>query len=335
MMELNQRKTSARPISTDNLLKIMHRHPLVPEQKLGDLSIVHETVPAGTPIEIVSMRNALFMGYRPWRIRLDVPIIIAKLKDKKHGVWMTDAPQELWQMEIAIRRLRGRALIGGLGLGVATYLALQRKQIEKVTTVERSRHVYQMVAPSAEPSHWRDKSEIILSDIFQFLSDLKPGRFDSAFLDTWQPTGEFAWTEHIVPLRRLCRGKIRNVVCWIEDEAANQMLSILHRVVDITRSDISMPPHYATIRDAARASGLRKRGKIGLNSSIDNALNIEQRNLGDPEVNLFVRKFLKPGTDSWERLFGEHWDRNFEAYKNRQKEREKNAEKKSSAHQAS
>src|SRR5690349_11941031 len=40
--------------------------------------------------------------------------------------WMSDSPNEIWEQIRAIRRLKGRVLIGGLGLGVMVKAALER-----------------------------------------------------------------------------------------------------------------------------------------------------------------------------------------------------------------
>src|ERR1051325_616371 len=134
-------------ISSKLIVKLLQLRPQVPAGKSGDVEITHRYTEVGEPVTVVSVRNSLMMGYKPLKIRFDVPILIRSLSQESEGTWMSDQPQELWQQDMAAKRLRGNVLIGGLGLGVASEFARLNPKVTDVTTVEIKRDIFALVSP--------------------------------------------------------------------------------------------------------------------------------------------------------------------------------------------
>ena len=279
------------------LAKLLANLPQVPDGKSGKMSVSHRTVKAGEPVVVVSWRNGLFMGQQPTKFRFSHPITIRSLVEKDRGVWMTDQPQEIWQMRDAVSKARGNVLIGGLGLGAISHLIpTMGTNVDSVTTVERSQDIANIVAP------YIAKQTLIVADLFEYLKNTDR-KFDFAFFDIWQGTGETDWAEYIVPIRRLCRRKIpqRSVLCWNENEMKGQLLGSLLRNAHLDR-----PAWYChePLRLVAQSRGITKPVDF---RDIEPIQFFEiGRNNG--RLLHLVKAYLSPGTDRWERLFGDSWD---------------------------
>lgn len=103
---------------------------------------------------------------------------------EKRVVWMTDAPNEIWEQIRAIRRLRGRVLIGGLGLGVMVKAALEREDVTHVDVVELNREIIELVAP-----HYRDPRLVIHHANLMEWCPSSSARWDVAWFDIWPTIG--------------------------------------------------------------------------------------------------------------------------------------------------
>ena len=206
--------------ANDKREPILIRSPLdLPESRSGKLQIKHRTISGSC--DLVSMRETVTAGRKPCRVKLDEPLRIHQLVDDDHGVWMTDLPIELRQMWEATEDAnpQGRVLVGGLGLGIMATMLSQRGNLVEI--VERSDDVIELLRPHTELSSYR----VVHDSIEDYIKGLKSWHFDSAFLDTWQATGEGAWWEHVFPLRRLVANRFgrQRVYCWAEDVMLGQV----------------------------------------------------------------------------------------------------------------
>ncbi len=202
------------------------RHYLSPihyqPDKLGCVSI--EVAHEHGKIMVVGHRNAILTGRRATAImvREEQPLRVHRLVDTRVGVWMSDLPEELQQVEDYLHGhgphvIGKRVLVGGLGLGiVATRLA---QLGAAVTVVEKSRSVIRLIRRQAPNAPYR----VIQMDIKTYLLGCEP--YDAYYLDTWQGTNEVTWWEQVMPLRRLIgqRFGIVPVHCWAEDIMLGQV----------------------------------------------------------------------------------------------------------------
>ena len=106
--------------------------------------------------------------------------------------WMTITPNEVETMREPIERCRGRVLTLGLGLGYFAFHASEKKEVERVVVVERSRDVIEIFKTYLLPQFTNgDKIEIIEADAFQYMQkELPRGNFDYVFADLWHDASD-------------------------------------------------------------------------------------------------------------------------------------------------
>jgi hypothetical protein len=205
----------------------------------------------------VSARKAMMLGMQALTMHFDPPLDVTELRSRKHGLWMTTRPCELWQMRDGVAGLYGHALVGGLGLGVATTWAARRPDVSSVTTVEADPRIVDLVWPPLPPPRRPRTSRIVVGDLYEHLRTLSPrDGYDSAFYDIWQGTGEMTWVEHVVPLLRLSREKVECVECWLEGEMRAQIGRSCAQAFELDDSVACWWPHDV-FRQACRRAGIR------------------------------------------------------------------------------
>ena len=82
-------------VDTDLLIRYMSQRPETPEGERDDVKIKHTIIEKEEPIDVVSMRNAIFMGVQPTKISFIHDIILRTLT-YEGGTWMTDSAQEVF-----------------------------------------------------------------------------------------------------------------------------------------------------------------------------------------------------------------------------------------------
>lgn len=94
-------------------------------------------------------------------------------------VIMSNTPAEIDDHSCFMRKAYGKVLVGGLGLGMVLKCLLEKETVTKVTVVEKSSDVINLVASAYSDD---PRVEIIHSDIFEY----KPiERYDCAWFDIW------------------------------------------------------------------------------------------------------------------------------------------------------
>jgi len=194
----------------------------IPEGDRGDFAIRHTVHPPGKALHTANIRCALIGGQRSTTLVYDRATTWHSLLED-NGVWMTDLPCEQAQADRLARGIHGRVLVTGLGLGyVAQRLAL-RRNVERVTVVEKERDVIELVANHLRG---RKKIHIVEADAFEFV-DNSVERYDFAYHDIWQSDGEGTFFDVVVVLRemtaRLVPHANGNVRCWNEDVMRGQL----------------------------------------------------------------------------------------------------------------
>ena len=296
------------------MCRLLRRMPMIPPGKIEDVEVVISTIKAGVPIDLVSMRNAILMGKRPVSLRFSSDVITNALK-YEGGTWMSTVPCELWQMDDAVQYLHGNTLIGGLGLGVAPTYATYNRRVKGITVVENDQRIIDLVWPNlCRMALRKEYRRVVRADLFQFLKDCQPGSYDSGFFDIWQGTGEFTWKEHVVPLRRLARGKVREVHCWLEDEMHGQLYPPLAFSLALP-SDTGIPDYSRAFSDVVRPL-LPDVPRLSIDDlrpgTPDAGLSLIKHREGLQtrlDVRSWVARYLDVSSNDWERVFGESWDR--------------------------
>jgi len=153
-------------------------------ESIGNFHIVRRTIPSGTALGVDAMSIDAVVFRKPTDC-------IMLREGKKDGIdvgslWMSDTPKEYYMAWELVVRARGDVLVGGLGLGLLVHLLRLRKDIGRITVIEKSSEVVQMVS-----KYMPSDVEIICDDFvyqMQILSE-KGIKFDTVIADMWK-TGE-------------------------------------------------------------------------------------------------------------------------------------------------
>jgi len=254
----------------------------------------------GQTIDIVSMRNAFLMGMQPMKATFEHDLIIRRLS-YNGGTWMTDSPQEISQMIEPLDSLGGDILVGGLGLGVFTHLTGQEGWADEVTTIERSQDIIDLVSGHI------DTDEIICADLFEFLKTTSIGRYDSGFFDVWQPTGELAWADYVVPLRRLARDCVGELLCWNEEEMRGQLM--MNMPMHALLEKPSYDGYHRVFQKVAQSTGVVKTTYAV--DDLQSFAGCGEAAIRNKDLVALLEQFLDPSSHEWEDIFGECWDENY------------------------
>lgn len=96
------------------------------------------------------------------------------------SIIMSDTPDELRDLREFRYQATGAVLINGLGLGIATCMALGKPEVTSVTVIELSQDVINLVAPHIIDS----RLTIIQADAYTYLPK-KGTKFDVVWHDIW------------------------------------------------------------------------------------------------------------------------------------------------------
>ena len=314
-LSLNRNKRPPKKPEDTNtrMCRLLRRMPMIPPGKSEDVEVVIETIKANEPVELVSFRNAMLMGKKPVRIQFASPVVTNALK-YKHGVWMTTVPCELWQMDDAVQFLHGRVLFGGLGLGVAPTYAAYSRRIKEMVIVENDQRIINLVWPHLRKVQMA-RGMVRCKNLYTFLKQCPHNAYDTAFFDIWQLTGEMTWREHVVPLRRMARGKVGEVHCWLEAEMHGQLYPPLAFSLALS-DDVGMPDYYRAFADVVRPliPDLPRLSLQDLKPDTEMAgmsLIVHREAMSrDKRIMAWIDRYLDVSSSEWEGLFGESWDRN-------------------------
>jgi len=119
----------------------------IPEQETPKIRIKRKLMPKGKTLDMGDV-----FGYEQVIFLRDVWITVLEeygyIEPCKWQVWMSDSPMEYYAMwELNARIKPSRILIGGLGLGILTNIVANRKDITRLTVVELSPTIIEMIKP--------------------------------------------------------------------------------------------------------------------------------------------------------------------------------------------
>lgn len=210
------------------LREVKYRTPInLTPRKRGKWKLEQDVVSGA--ITLVSMRTSIFTGLPKLCVNLESPLQVHRLKYNKNVI-ASDIPEEMYTQGVSFQKAHGCVLVGGLGLGMAAVMIARMPDVERVIVVESEQDVIDMVWDQLPRT--RMPIEIVKADLFEYLKDCP--KFDFAYFDIWSPTGEGAWDDYIVPLRRLVwkhHGR-KSVGCWLEAEMQGQLRSSFATMLD-------------------------------------------------------------------------------------------------------
>ena len=124
---------------------------------------------------------------------------------------MSNTPAEIRDHIKFIQEAQGKVLIAGLGLGMVLQEVLKKNTVTKVTVVELSQDVINLVGKSYQDS----RLEIVNEDIFKF----KPSEhYDYAWFDIWDDISGDEYEEMKKITRKLSRF-VSKSDCWCKNES--------------------------------------------------------------------------------------------------------------------
>lgn len=94
-------------------------------------------------------------------------------------LFMSDAPMEKESNHDIIEKVYGNVLIAGLGIGLILLPMQNKKEVKRITVVEKNPNVIKIIGSQLP---FNEKVEIIHADIFDFIPSQK---YDCIYLDIW------------------------------------------------------------------------------------------------------------------------------------------------------
>lgn len=154
-------------------------------ESVGNWHIKRRDFPAGSTltVEAMSMDAVLF----PKTVTFTILREGERDKNDTKSVWMSDTPMEYFKAWELVARSHGNVLVGGLGLGLFIHLLCSRKDIGKITVIEKSPEVIQLVS-----KYLPKDIEVIcgdfLTEIYHFVDNER--EFDTVIADMWKDDTE-------------------------------------------------------------------------------------------------------------------------------------------------
>lgn len=144
----------------------------------------------------------------------DLPITNLHYRNKPDSEWfpepmMSFTPMEVRSLNLGTRLAKGHVIIGGLGLGYQLVEVSKRRQVRKITLIERSQSVINLIWPRVKPLIANGHEiEIITGDVFEKLPQMSA---DVALIDTFPsfPGNDYERNK----MRRACPN-IQTIWCW-------------------------------------------------------------------------------------------------------------------------
>jgi hypothetical protein len=254
-----------------------------PRQQAGVYEIITET---SEYFQITSSSHAQLLGVEAVSLNFGRPIDFHVLTGNGCGIMASDKPDEIYIQFIAFHKMRGRVLVGGLGLGMAANMIAAMPEVESVTVIEKEPDIIRLVDGNLDP-----KVGVVEADVFEYVNQVRRDQFDSAYYDTWYSTARREWGVSVVPLYRASRRSGINILgAWGEHEMVSQLASALYMQAMLEESAWTPRPFWVFIQGLKKELG-EKPPYLGEKSRVKELIKLYLYDVGTPE---------------WERIFP--WD---------------------------
>lgn len=132
-----------------------------------------------------------------------------KVLKENDYIWMSNTLMEVVTHKEAINQAKGNILVAGLGLGMFLTAIKDKKEVTKITVVEKSSDIIKLIG-----KYYQDeKIEIINEDIFNFKTD---DEFDLIWIDIWADICSDNLKE-MEKLKIKFSKNSKNILCWSEE----------------------------------------------------------------------------------------------------------------------
>lgn len=146
-------------------------------------------------------------GNKTGSVLFDDDVIIPSLHQKLSWTdewtlepWMSLTPLEMMTLRPGTKKAKGHVVVAGLGLGHQLIEVSKRKQVKRLTLIERNQELVDWLLPRIKPHLGRELDEVVVDDACTALPKLKA---DVALVDIFKSYGNNGWMQH--DLRRVCK----------------------------------------------------------------------------------------------------------------------------------
>lgn len=151
----------------------------------GAFAYCEKHVPRGVTLQTI-------YGTTTGDVMFDAPVVVPALHELntftgryEHLPWMSLTPMEMMTLRGGTRRAKGRVIVAGLGLGHQLIEVSKRRQVKKLTLVERSQELVDWLMPKIKP-HLAQPVEVVVGDAYKVLPELSA---DVALVDIFRDYG--------------------------------------------------------------------------------------------------------------------------------------------------
>lgn len=135
-----------------------------------------------------------------------------------NNVWMSLNPNEIETMKPYIKKAKGHVLVLGLGLGYVPFMMANKKEVHKITIIEKDPDIIALFNKLIFPSFTnKNKIETIKDDAINFVKNHQ--KYDYIFADLWHDPED--GLDPFIKLKRINK----NIDCWLE----TSLLALLRR----------------------------------------------------------------------------------------------------------
>lgn len=155
-------------------------------------------------------------GRRKGTVMFDKDISITALHYRPNSTysWMTKpmmsfTPFEVFTLRSGTKLAKGHVVLGGLGLGYQLVEVSKRKQVTKITVIEKSQSLVELMMPRLQPLIQNGHEiDIIIGDVYEELPKLTA---DVALIDIFPGFPQGLGPK--VRLRKVC-SNVKTIWCW-------------------------------------------------------------------------------------------------------------------------
>ena len=150
----------------------------------GRFRYTKRTLPRGTKLDVSR-------GSKRGAVLFDGPVAIPVLEEApkwgvEWNVWMSLAPMEVLTLACGTRFAKGHTVVGGLGLGWQLREVSRRRQVKRITLIEREKELIDWLYPRIAPLLGPAPVEVVCGTVEKVLPKLEA---DVALIDTFDSYG--------------------------------------------------------------------------------------------------------------------------------------------------